>query len=43
MTAATSPIIERREPVRGPPAITYRRAGDRALLVEYGEMEFDLA
>lgn len=37
-----SPIVERREPVSGHPAITYRLAGDRGLLIEYGEMEFDL-
>ncbi len=38
----TSAIIERREPQAGKPAITYRQAGDRAMLVEYGEMAFDL-
>ncbi len=27
----------------GKPSVTYRLAGDRARLVEYGEMEFDLA
>jgi allophanate hydrolase subunit 1 len=43
MSTPISPILDRRDPVRGHPAITYRRAGDRALLVEYGEMEFDLA
>lgn len=42
MSVAASPIVERREPVGGHPAITYRQAGDRALLIEYGEMEFDL-
>jgi len=41
MTASTS-IIERRPGSEGKPAITLRQAGDRALLVEYGEMEFDL-
>lgn len=42
MSAAASPIVERREPVSGHPAITYRLAGDRGLLIEYGAMEFDL-
>lgn len=42
MSVVASPIVERREPVSGHPAITYRLAGDRGLLVEYGEMEFDL-
>ena len=37
---ATAP---RDPPARGgKPSITYRYAGDRAVLVEYGEMEFDL-
>ena len=42
MSVTASPILERREPAGGHPAITYRQAGDRALLIEYGEMEFDL-
>jgi urea carboxylase len=42
MSAPASPILERREPQGGHPAITYRRAGDRSVLVEYGEMELDL-
>jgi urea carboxylase len=42
MSAVASPILERRDPRGGHPAIVYRQAGDRALLVEYGEMEFDL-
>jgi urea carboxylase len=42
VSAVASPILERREPRGGHPSITYRQAGDRALLVEYGEMEFDL-
>jgi urea carboxylase len=40
--SAGSPILDRREPVGGHPAVVYRLAGDRAVLVEYGEMEFDL-
>jgi urea carboxylase len=42
MTTASNSIIERRPGSEGKPAITLRQAGDRALLVEYGEMEFDL-
>jgi allophanate hydrolase subunit 1 len=42
MSATTSAIIERRAAAAGKPSVTYRYAGDRALLVEYGEMEFDL-
>jgi len=42
MSTQPAPILERREPRGGHPAITYRQAGDRAVLVEYGEMEFDL-
>jgi allophanate hydrolase subunit 1 len=41
--SSTSAVIEQRPPVGGKPSITYRYAGDRAILVEYGEMEFDLA
>jgi allophanate hydrolase subunit 1 len=42
VSAVASPILERRDPRGGHPSITYRQAGDRGLLVEYGEMEFDL-
>jgi allophanate hydrolase subunit 1 len=42
MSATTSAIIEQRAAAAGKPSVTYRYAGDRALLVEYGEMEFDL-
>jgi allophanate hydrolase subunit 1 len=42
MSATTSAIIEQRAAAGGKPSVTYRFAGDRALLVEYGEMEFDL-
>lgn len=38
----TSAVIERQEPAAGKPAVTYRQAGDRAILIEYGEAEFDL-
>ena len=38
----TQAIIETVAGSGGKPAITYRLAGDRCLLVEYGEMEFDL-
>ncbi|MEP6462393.1 MAG: carboxyltransferase domain-containing protein [Frankiaceae bacterium] len=42
MTATASSIVGNREAVRGHPTVTYRRAGDRALLVEYGAIDFDL-
>ncbi|MBV8733661.1 MAG: carboxyltransferase domain-containing protein, partial [Solirubrobacterales bacterium] len=42
MSTTASPILERLEPRGGHPAVTYRQAGDRAVLVEYGEMELDL-
>ncbi|MBV9365860.1 MAG: carboxyltransferase domain-containing protein [Solirubrobacterales bacterium] len=42
MSAAASPILDRSDPVGGHPAVTYRQAGDRSVLVEYGEMELDL-
>ena len=35
-------VIAQRPAQDGKPSITYRYAGDRAVLVEYGEMEFDL-
>ena len=43
MTTATSSIIDERPAAGGKPSVTVRQAGDRALFVEYGEMEFDLA
>jgi len=42
MATTVSAVIDRREAQDGKPSITYRYAGDHALLVEYGEMEFDL-
>lgn len=42
MNAAAFPILERIEPAGGHPAVMYRQAGDRSVLVEYGEMEMDL-
>lgn len=42
MTTTSPSIIQQRPGVDGKPMITIRQAGDRALLVEYGEMEFDL-
>ena len=42
MSATASAIIERREAGEGKPSVTIRQAGDRAVLVEFGEMEFDL-
>ena len=35
-------MIAQRAAQDGKPAIVYRYAGDRGVLVEYGEMEFDL-
>lgn len=37
-----SAIYERRAATAGKPAITYRLAGDSYLLVEFGDMDFDL-
>jgi allophanate hydrolase subunit 1 len=42
VSATASAIIERREAGGGKPSVTIRQAGDRAVLVEFGEMEFDL-
>ena len=42
MSTTLSAVISRREAQEGKPSITYRYAGDRGVLVEYGEMEFDL-
>src|ERR687888_142383 len=42
MSTTVSAVISRREAQEGKPSITYRYAGDRGVLVEYGEMEFDL-
>src|SRR5215471_6943764 len=42
MSTTVSAIIDRRESKDGTPSITYRYAGDRGVLVEYGEMAFDL-
>jgi urea carboxylase len=43
VSTTVSAVIARREAQDGEPGITYRYAGDRAVLVEYGEMVFDLA
>lgn len=37
-----SAVIEAIEGREGKPSMTYRQAGDRAILIEYGEMDFDL-
>jgi allophanate hydrolase subunit 1 len=42
VSATASAIIERLEASGGKPSVTIRQAGDRAVLVEFGEMEFDL-
>lgn len=42
MSTTVSAVIAQRPPQAGKPSISYRYAGDRAVLVEYGEMEFDL-
>jgi len=42
VSSPTQAIIETVAGRDGKPSITYRFAGDRCLLVEYGEMEFDL-
>jgi urea carboxylase len=43
VTATVSPVIAQQPAHEGKPGITYRQAGERAVLVEYGEMVFDLA
>src|SRR5437764_3757409 len=44
MSAAPSAVIVRQAAQEdGKPSVTYRFAGDRAVLIEYGEMVFDLA
>jgi urea carboxylase len=43
VTTTVSPVIAQQPALDGKPGITYRQAGERAVLVEYGEMEFDLA
>src|SRR5581483_6355121 len=43
MRSAVSAVIAEQAAQEGKPSITYRYAGDRAVLVEYGEMVFDLA
>jgi KipI family sensor histidine kinase inhibitor len=43
VTTTVSPVIAQQPAREGKPGITYRQAGERALLVEYGEMVFDLA
>jgi urea carboxylase len=42
MTSVTTSIIDQRAGAGDKPSVTVRQAGDRALLVEYGEMIFDL-
>jgi urea carboxylase len=42
MSTSATAIVGQRPATEGKPGITYRHAGDRALLVEYGEMELDL-
>jgi allophanate hydrolase subunit 1 len=43
VTTTASAVIARQPAGDDKPAITYRYAGDRSVLVEYGEMVFDLA
>ena len=43
MTGTAAAVIGRHPAAAGKPSITYRQAGERALLVEYGEMELDLS
>ena len=42
MTSTSSAVIARQPAQDGKPGIVYRYAGDRGVLVEYGEMVFDL-
>lgn len=43
MTTSVSAVIARQPAQGDKPSITYRYAGDQAVLVEYGDMVFDLA
>ena len=43
VNAAAAAVIGRHPAAKGKPGITYRQAGERSLLVEYGEMELDLS
>jgi allophanate hydrolase subunit 1 len=43
VTTTVSAVIARQPAQNGKPEIVYRYAGDRAVLVEYGEMVFDLS
>jgi len=43
MTTAASAVITQQAGQDGKPSVTYRYAGDRGVLIEYGEMVFDLA
>src|SRR5262249_61959003 len=43
MTTAPSAVITQQAGQDGKPSVTYRYAGDRGVLIEYGEMVFDLA
>lgn len=42
MSSVAHPVIKHRSGNKGKPSITIRQAGDRAVLVEFGDMEFDL-
>lgn len=42
MSPTGDPVIDRSPASEGKPSVIIRQAGDRALLVEFGEMEFDL-
>jgi allophanate hydrolase subunit 1 len=42
MSGVAAAIIGERPAAAGKPSITYRQAGERAVLVEYGQMELDL-
>jgi urea carboxylase len=43
VTGTASAVIAQQPGQEGKPSITYRSAGERAVLVEYGDMVFDLA
>jgi urea carboxylase len=43
VSTTVSPVIAQQPAQDGKPGITYRQAGERAVLVEYGEMVFELA
>lgn len=42
MSSSIAPVADNAPATEGKPSIVYRHAGERALLIEYGEMDLDL-